>query len=49
MPSAEMPSYKPTSRYRCAYPDLDYFQFADDLSLIEPRESRARQMPAYQA
>jgi hypothetical protein len=27
----------------------DYFRFADDLSLIEPRQSRARQMPAYQA
>jgi len=26
-----------------------HFRFADDLSLIEPRQATARQMPAYQA
>jgi hypothetical protein len=29
LPSAEITSYKPTSRYLSASPDLDYFRFAD--------------------
>jgi hypothetical protein len=29
MPSAAITSYKPTSRYLCACPDLDYFRFVD--------------------
>jgi hypothetical protein len=32
MPSAEITSYKPTSRYLSACPDLDYFRLADNLS-----------------
>jgi len=27
----------------------DYFRFADDLGVLEPRQSKARQMPVYQA
>jgi hypothetical protein len=32
MPSAEITSYRPTSRYLSACPDLDYFRLADNLS-----------------
>ena|SRR6266436_1498380 len=34
MPRAEITSYKPTSRYLCACPDLDYSRFADFRYLI---------------
>jgi hypothetical protein len=36
MPSAEITSYKPTSRYRSAYPELDYFRIADNPEVIWP-------------
>jgi hypothetical protein len=34
MPSAEIVSDKPTFRYLCACPDLDYFRIADKPGIL---------------